>query len=124
LLATCERDGVRARAIPVDYASHSPHIERLRDRLLDVLAGISPLAPRIPMFSTVSGYWVTPPPDPAYRYTNLGHPVLLAPALQTLPETGHTHFVETSPHPVLVPTIEETLDTAVTLPTLRRDEGD
>ncbi|MED7949973.1 acyltransferase domain-containing protein, partial [Streptomyces sp. BE20] len=124
LLATCERDGVRARAIPVDYASHSPHIERLRDRLLDVLAGISPQAPRIPMFSTVTGDWLTTPPDTAYWYTNLRQPVLLTRALEALHEAGHTHFVETSPHPVLVPAVEETLDTAVTVPTLRRDEGD
>ncbi|MEE1820643.1 acyltransferase domain-containing protein, partial [Streptomyces sp. BE20] len=124
LLAVCEREGVRARSIPVDYASHSPHVEKIRTRLLDVLAGISPQAPRIPMFSTVTGDWLTTPPDTAYWYTNLRQPVLLAPALKTLHETGHTHFVETSPHPVLVPTIEETLDTAVTLPTLRRDEGD
>ncbi|MET9403906.1 type I polyketide synthase, partial [Kitasatospora sp. NPDC002965] len=124
LLAVCEREGVRARSIPVDYASHSPHVERIRTRLLDVLADISPQAPRIPMFSTVTGDWLTTPPDTAYWYTNLRQPVLLAPALKTLHETGHTHYIETSPHPVLVPTIEETLDTAVTLPTLRRDEGD
>ncbi|MFE2722558.1 type I polyketide synthase [Kitasatospora sp. NPDC059327] len=124
LLTTCEHDGVRARTIPVDYASHSPHVDRLRRRILTDLAGIEARAPRIPMYSTVTGDWLTTPPDTTYWYTNLRQPVLLTQALETLHETGHTHFVETSPHPVLTPAIENTLDTAVTLPTLRRDHGD
>ena len=38
LLAECEADGVRARMIAVDYASHSRHVDAIRDRLLEDLA--------------------------------------------------------------------------------------
>src|SRR5207302_7057688 len=35
LLAACERDQIRAKRVAIDYASHSPHAERVRDRVLD-----------------------------------------------------------------------------------------
>ncbi|WP_152648745.1 type I polyketide synthase, partial [Streptacidiphilus anmyonensis] len=44
LLASCEADGVRARRVPVDYASHSAQVESIREELLTVLAGIEPRA--------------------------------------------------------------------------------
>src|SRR5205823_4407025 len=37
LVEACEADGVRARAVPVDYASHCAHVEPLRDDLLGSL---------------------------------------------------------------------------------------
>src|SRR5205807_124971 len=41
-LDICEHDGIHARPIPVDYASHSPHVERIRDRLLRELVDLAP----------------------------------------------------------------------------------
>ncbi|MGW9362235.1 acyltransferase domain-containing protein, partial [Streptomyces diastaticus] len=55
LLARWTEAGVRARRIAVDYASHSAHVEELKDELLDVLAPIEPQAGRIPVYSTVTG---------------------------------------------------------------------
>ncbi|MYW19557.1 acyltransferase domain-containing protein, partial [Streptomyces sp. SID2955] len=34
LLASCEADGVRARRVAVDYASHCSHVEEIEDVLL------------------------------------------------------------------------------------------
>ncbi|MET9002969.1 SDR family NAD(P)-dependent oxidoreductase, partial [Amycolatopsis sp. NPDC004169] len=42
LIVSCEADGIRAKRVPVDYASHSPQVEQLRAELLDVLAPITP----------------------------------------------------------------------------------
>ncbi|WP_250293350.1 acyltransferase domain-containing protein, partial [Streptomyces atroolivaceus] len=42
LMAVCERDGVRARRVPVDYGSHSPQVELLRDSLLELAASVVP----------------------------------------------------------------------------------
>ncbi|MFC5229987.1 acyltransferase domain-containing protein, partial [Streptomyces fimbriatus] len=39
LLARCEASNVWARRIPVDYASHSPHVDEIRDTLADALEG-------------------------------------------------------------------------------------
>ncbi|MBV1954615.1 acyltransferase domain-containing protein, partial [Streptomyces sp. BV333] len=42
LLTRWTEAGVRARRVAVDYASHSAHVEELKDELLDVLAPIEP----------------------------------------------------------------------------------
>ena len=52
-LAQCRADGVRAREIPVDYASHSAQIEEIRMELLDVCSGVTPRSGEVPFFSTV-----------------------------------------------------------------------
>ncbi|MEU3416906.1 type I polyketide synthase, partial [Streptomyces sp. NPDC006658] len=48
LLVRCEADGVRARRIPVDYASHSAHVEQIREELLELLEPVRPRAGRVP----------------------------------------------------------------------------
>uniref|UniRef100_UPI0005924B9D type I polyketide synthase n=1 Tax=Nocardia takedensis TaxID=259390 RepID=UPI0005924B9D len=55
MVAELVADGVSAKIIPVDYASHSAHVEVLRDRILEVLAPITPRAARIPLYSTLTG---------------------------------------------------------------------
>ncbi|MFG2638455.1 type I polyketide synthase, partial [Streptomyces sp. NPDC048362] len=122
LHAHCTATGVRHNAVDVNYASHTAHIDRLRTRILDDLASITPAVPAVPMLSTTTGAWLTEPPGPAYWYDNLRRPVLFADGLQALHAEGHTHFVETGPHPVLVPAVHETLPTATAIPTLRRDD--
>ncbi|KQX15298.1 hypothetical protein ASC82_29080 [Streptomyces sp. Root431] len=72
LADACEADGVRARIIPVDYASHSAHVEIIEEDLAKVLAGLTPQAPRVPFFSTLEGSWITEAAlDGAYWYRNL-----------------------------------------------------
>ncbi|WP_216587347.1 type I polyketide synthase, partial [Streptomyces brasiliscabiei] len=128
LLAHCETQGVRARRIDVDYASHSAHVEEIRETLLDALAGLRPSAAHVPLYSTVEGGWLdTAGMDADYWYRNLRATVGFAPAVRTLAESGYTGFIEVSPHPVLTMGIEETVHEAgceaVVLGTLRRDEG-
>ncbi|MEV0537882.1 type I polyketide synthase, partial [Kitasatospora sp. NPDC050463] len=121
-----QADGARARTIPVDYASHSPQVETLREQLLSDLADIKPTAATIPFMSAVTAQLTdTTTLDADYWYTNLRQPVLFQQAVHALAESGHRTFIETSPHPVLTPAIEDTLDgtPAVITGTLRRDEG-
>ena len=42
LAAACAAEGVRARVLPVDYASHGPQVEALRAEILAALEGIAP----------------------------------------------------------------------------------
>nr|BCN92179.1 modular polyketide synthase [Streptomyces sp.] len=122
LARACEADGVRARIIPVDYASHSQQVETIESELAEVLAGLSPQAPRVPFFSTLEGAWIIEPAlDGGYWYRNLRHRVGFAPAVETLAtDEGFTHFVEVSAHPVLTMALP---DTVTGLGTLRRDNG-
>nr|WP_181773150.1 type I polyketide synthase [Amycolatopsis pittospori] len=124
LVADCTTEGVRAKKIPVDYASHSAHVERIKDRLLDALAHLTPVRGKIPFFSTVTGDWFdTSGLDATYWYTNLRERVRFDVAVGGLAAQGHGIFLETSPHPVLTTAVQESSDTAIALGTLRRDDG-
>ncbi|MQY09725.1 hypothetical protein ACRB68_78540 [Actinomadura sp. RB68] len=124
LVERCQADGVRARRIAVDYASHSPEVEPIRERLLADLAGIEPRTPRIAFYSTVTGGLLGDEPlDARYWYTNLRSPVLFEQAVRALAADGHTAFVESSPHPVLTLGVQETVPEAFAAGTLRRDEA-
>ncbi|MFG2583189.1 type I polyketide synthase [Streptomyces malaysiensis] len=134
LMAACERDGVRARRVPVDYASHTPQVERIRTRLLELAAPIAPRPGGLPMYSTVTGALLDgASADAEYWYRNLRETVRFEQATRALADAGHTVFIEVSPHPVLIPGIEQTVERtpwntssardAVAVGTLRRDEG-
>ncbi|MBW8094275.1 acyltransferase domain-containing protein, partial [Streptomyces hygroscopicus subsp. hygroscopicus] len=101
VVAECRRLGVRARRVEVDYASHSSHVEVLRDRLLEELEGIVPVRSRVPLFSTVTGDWIdTERMDAEYWYRNLRETVRFASATEALLDDGFGVFIEASAHPV------------------------
>ncbi|UOX89175.1 type I polyketide synthase [Amycolatopsis sp. FBCC-B4732] len=124
-VAGCAADDVRAKLIPVDYASHSAHVDRIHDRLLEVLAPITPRTADIPFCSTVTGGFLdTSGLDAAYWARNLRETVDFAGATKELLSDGYGVFVECSPHPVLTMAIEETAERAVVaVGTLRREDG-
>ncbi|MFI2712289.1 type I polyketide synthase [Micromonospora sp. NPDC018662] len=122
-------EGVRAKPVPFNYASHNPGVEQIRDRMLADLAGLAPQAGHTRMVSTVTGDWADPESmDGDYWYTNLRQPVRFEQAVRTALAAGHTTFVEVSAHPVLtmpVTAILDDTDTAGhTLSTLRRGDDD
>ncbi|MGF1430572.1 type I polyketide synthase, partial [Kitasatospora sp. LaBMicrA B282] len=124
LLERCAAEEVRARRIPVDYASHSAHVEALEAELLEVLAPIVPRSSLVPFHSTVTGELLdTAGLDAGYWFRNLRQTVQLEPTVRALQAAGHTVFVEVSPHPVLTLPVQETASEAVVTGTLRRDEG-
>ncbi|MEV6426103.1 type I polyketide synthase [Streptomyces sp. NPDC051662] len=131
LLAECAKEGVDARRIAVDYASHSPHVDVLRDDLLELLSGITPRESEIPFYSTVTGEPLdTATLDAAYWFRNLRRTVRFERATQALLADGHRTFVEVSPHPVLTMAVQDTVSgaagaaaDALVTGTLRRDDG-
>ncbi|MGW7064431.1 type I polyketide synthase [Streptomyces sp. NPDC054904] len=128
LLAACEADGIRARRIAVDYASHSAQVDLLKDELGELLAPIVPQAAQVPFLSTVTGEWVNGTElDAGYWFRNLRRTVELEEATRTLLDQGFGVFVESSPHPVLTVGMQETVEDAgreaAVLGSLRRNEG-
>ncbi|WP_407563199.1 SDR family NAD(P)-dependent oxidoreductase [Streptomyces sp. 184] len=124
-LAQCEKSGVRNRLLPVDYASHGPHVTALRDTLLTTLDGLEPQAAAIPFYSTVTGEEIdTTGLTAEYWYTNLRETVRFHDTLTQLIDSGHTTYVETSPHPTLTTAITDSgTETPVTATgSLRRHE--
>jgi acyl transferase domain-containing protein/acyl carrier protein len=129
LLRQCEQEGTRARDIPgAVAASHSSHMEPLRDRLLEELAPVSPRSCETPFYSAVEGKAIdTAALDAEYWYRNTRQTVLFEPVVRELLEHGHRMLIEVSPHPVLLPAMQETIDVSgspsVAFGTLRRGEG-
>ncbi|MFJ6619333.1 type I polyketide synthase [Kitasatospora sp. NPDC091335] len=130
--AACEADGVRARRIAVDFASHSAQIEEVEDRLVGALAGITPRSSAVSFYSTALGRWMDSAElDAGYWYLNLRNTVGFEQAVRAVAAEGYRHFVEASPHPMHTVGIQETLDDlddAVTgggavVGSLRRDQG-
>ncbi|HEY8987368.1 MAG TPA: acyltransferase domain-containing protein, partial [Streptomyces sp.] len=124
LLAEAEAEGFRARRIPVDYASHSAHVEEIQAELAKVLAGITPRPSQVPFYSTVTVEQIdTSVLDADYWYRNLRQTVRFEDTVRLLADQGHRLFVESSAHPVLAMAVQETSEQLVALGSLRRDEG-
>ena len=130
LAAFCEEEGVRARVIPVDYASHTPLVEPIRGALAAALGVVQPVAGRVPLYSTLSGSLLdnTAAMDADYWFKNLRAPVRFEEAVRALVADGFSIFIETSAHPVLTVGIGEVVEdypgrVCTVTGTLRRDDG-
>lgn len=101
------------RFLQVEVPYHSPQMDPIRDELIAALAGLTPRAATTPLYSTVTGQLI----DGAaltgtYWWQNVREPVRFADAIAGLHHDGTTQFLEVSPHPVLVRSIQECLKAA------------
>ncbi|MEV0610941.1 SDR family NAD(P)-dependent oxidoreductase [Polymorphospora rubra] len=135
----CDREGIRTRLLPVDYASHGRHVDPIRDRLLTNLTDPTTDATDstgtdttdstgttdnsgttdpssgvtgVVMYSTVTGGLLDPttqPLDADYWWHNLRRQVRFDTAVHAAAADGHHTFIEISAHPVLTTAVEEIL---------------
>ncbi|MEU5404383.1 type I polyketide synthase, partial [Streptomyces sp. NPDC005963] len=118
------QNNIQTRTINVNYASHTPHVHTLKQQLHQQLHNIKPHPTPITFYSTLT----TNPIDTTtltadYWYQNLANPVLFHPTIQKLHQTGHTTYIETSPHPTLTTAIHDTLTTTDTKTDTDTDTG-
>ncbi|MDI5968919.1 SDR family NAD(P)-dependent oxidoreductase [Streptomyces sp. SL13] len=128
LLAVCEERGIRAKAIPAAFASHSPEADVMEERLLELLRPVAPREPKVPFYSTVLGRRLdTACLDTEYWFDNMRREVLFEETTRVLLAEGRSLFIEMSPHPVMAAALSETVEDAgaraAVLGTLRRGEG-
>ncbi|MEN3616182.1 acyltransferase domain-containing protein, partial [Plantactinospora sp. ZYX-F-223] len=122
LAAQLVERGVRARMIPVDYASHSAAVEAVADPLMKQLDDLTPRSSQIPVISTVTGDVLdTADMDAGYWLRNLRQTVRFDTAMQTLTSRGARVFVEVSAHPVLELAMAECAADSVVISSQRRD---
>ena len=108
VVARLEAQEIFCRSVKVDVAAHSPQMDPLRPRLVADLIGLAPAPAAVAFFSTVTGEAMPGEMlDAEYWGQNLRRPVLFASAVQAALAAGYDTFVELSPHPVLVPVIEQ-----------------
>ena len=129
VLARLERQEVFCRRVKVDVASHSPQMDPLLGELGELLGGLTPEGAKVPMHSTVTGRPLEGAELGAeYWKQNLRAPVLFSQTMDRLIEGGHALFVEMSPHPILLPSIEEALRhrerQGAAVPSLRREQDE
>ena len=122
-----EKQDIFCRWVRVDVASHSPQMDLLLDDLSAALADVQAAAGSIPMFSTVRpGVSNGSEMNGNYWAANLRQPVLFANAVEDLMRQGFDTFLEMSPHPTLVPFVEQTAAQAgrqaLAVESLRREE--
>ncbi|QNP67905.1 SDR family NAD(P)-dependent oxidoreductase (plasmid) [Streptomyces genisteinicus] len=102
LVTTLTNDGIYARKVNVDYASHHPHMDPLLPQLKAGFTNITPTHTTTAFYSTVTGQ---PTPgthlDADYWCHNLRQPVRFDQALTHLLNDHHTTYIEISAHPVL-----------------------
>ena len=112
VIAVVDAQGRLARRIEVDVASHHPTVDPILPELRSALADLAPVAPRIPLISTVGqANGGEPVFDADYWVVNLRNPVRFSQAVAAAAE-HHATFIEVSPHPLLSHAITGTLESA------------
>ena len=94
--------GTAVRPLQVSHAFHSTLMEPMLGQFSEVVAGLAPGLPRVPVLSTVKGGpLVGESMDGAYWVRHVSAPVRFGEAVQELLESGPTHVLEIGPRPVL-----------------------
>lgn len=122
-----EANGVMAREVAVDVASHSPQVEPILDDLIEALADLEPQDPEVPYYS--STLWDPrdrPGFDADYWSENLRYTVRFASAVQAALNDGFRVFGELAPHPLLTHAVDQnasSLDMPIAaLASMRREQ--
>lgn len=126
IAAHLQSKGTFHRWVNIGFASHSPQMDPLLMELRQALRDVRPQQASVPIASTVTGGECDGTGmDAGYWARNLREPVLFCSATRWLVESGCDVFVEISPHPILLPSIEDSLyhlDRAgIVVPSLLRD---
>lgn len=110
ILAKLERAGIFCQRVNVDVASHSPQIDALYNETIAALSSCTPGPLQIPMRSTTTGKTIQGSElGASYWADNLRNPVLFWNVVQQWIDENVTTFIEISPHPVLLPFIDEAI---------------
>ncbi len=121
--------GIRARALLISLAAHSPLVEPAMDAMEACAARVPMQAPRIPVAWNVTGGEALPggaAPDALYWRRHLREPVRFAEGIASLRAAGWRSFLEVGPHPTLTALAQQNLGEgeAELLWSLRRGQDD
>jgi len=102
-LAWCGERDLRARALPVACAFHSPLVAPARDRFAEAIAATAFRSPAMPVFSntTASAHADDPEALTATLADHLASPVRFAEEIEAMYEAGGRVFLELGPRSVL-----------------------
>jgi polyketide synthase 13 len=134
IVARAESEGRFARKLQTKGAGHTSQMDPLLGEFSAELQGISPMTPKIGIFSTVQeGTYVRPGGEPihdvAYWIKGMRHSVYFTHGVRNAVDSGYTTFLELAPNPVALMQIGLTtaaagLPDAQLIPTLARKQDD
>jgi amino acid adenylation domain-containing protein len=121
--------GIRARALLISLAAHSPLVEPAMEAMEACAARVPMQAPRIPVAWNLTGGQPLPggaAPDAVYWRRHLREPVRFAEGITSLQAAGWRTFLEVGPHPTLTALAQQNLGEgeAELLWSLRRGQDD
>ncbi len=121
ITASFAAQGARTKVLRVSHAFHSPLMDPVLDQFERELADIRFSEPRCALVSNLSGQLadVALIGRSSYWRRHMREPVRFADAIRTLAGQGITHFIEMSPHPVLLGMGSEVVSGGEWLPSLR-----
>jgi acyl transferase domain-containing protein len=104
------------------------HVDAIREPLAEALTDIEPQPSPVAFFSTVTGELMdTSGLNAEYWYQSIRRTVQFEQAVRSAHDAGYQVFIESSPHPVLIAGIEQTLaecnPDVIVVPSLGRDDG-
>lgn len=98
----CAADGTDFRLLDLDYAFHSRVLEPFQQELLGSLAGVTPTAGNLRVYSTVEGGLIDGSVmDGMYWWRNVRQPVCFRQAVERMVSDGFSILVEIGPHPIM-----------------------
>ena len=117
--------GRRTKALRVSHGFHSPLMDPVLDEFERELSTIHYSAPATSFISNLIGSVadLTTIGHARYWRDHLRNPVRFAQSIQVLAAQRITHYVEMSPHPVLLGMAAECVQGGAWLPSLREDQG-
>jgi polyketide synthase 13 len=134
IVARAESEGRFARKLQTKGAGHTSQMDPLLGEFSAELQGISPMPPKVGVFSTVhEGTFIRPGGEPihdvAYWLKGMRHSVYFTHGVRNAVDSGYTTFLELAPNPVALMQIGLTtaaagLPDAQLIPTLARKQDD
>ncbi len=118
-----------ARMLPVTIAYHNQVMDNIREEFLASVADLRGRTASLPLVSDTTGSWADGSEcDVHYWWRAIRQPVLFHDGIKHLIESGHQHFLEISPHPVLASSIAACLKeqgvSGLCVASLRRSEDE
>jgi acyl transferase domain-containing protein len=119
---------VQGQKLFVSLAAHSPLVEPALDAMEACARSVNMRAPQIPVAWNVTGGAALPggAPDARYWRRHLREPVRFAEGMESLHQQGYKVFLEVGPHPVLIALAQRSLPEtgSLVLTSLRRGKDD
>ncbi|MYQ65094.1 MULTISPECIES: type I polyketide synthase [Streptomyces] len=126
LAAEFVAEGRKTQRLSVSHAFHSALMDPMLDAFREVAEGLTYGEPTIPVVSNVTGALATPGQlsTAAYWVEHVRSTVRFADGVRALADAGANAYLEVGPGGVLTALAQQTLDTGLSVPLLRKDRAE